>query len=251
MWLSYRKSSPQALQNLVRWMLIVKKVGMAGGGCRMIVDADPSCLMRLMCLKKILKGHAMKAIRQIGSLAFVLGLFVSVFAGIPWRVVVSDDPTVPLWLQIAIFCLLGGILVVLGTLACEQKRFRSPASDDAAAEGDTGGSILLLNSDTVPSRDVTDVLGLVQGHTVFAVWIGKDLSAIVRLLLGGELTEYTEMMGAARSTATARMTAQAAELGADAIINVRYMTTSVVGTAAELLVYGTAVKLHKPVSVGV
>ncbi|MDH4011290.1 MAG: YbjQ family protein, partial [Desulfobacterales bacterium] len=76
-----------------------------------------------------------------------------------------------------------------------------------------------------------------------AVWLGKDLSAIVRLILGGELTEYTEMMGSARSTATARMKAKVSELGADAVINVRYMTTSVIGSAAELLVYGTAVKL--------
>ena len=62
---------------------------------------------------------------------------------------------------------------------------------------------------------------------------------------GGELTEYTEMMGNARSTATARMTAKAAEMGADAVINVRYMTTSVIGSAAELLVYGTAVKVSE------
>jgi len=84
---------------------------------------------------------------------------------------------------------------------------------------------------------------MVQGHTVFAIWLGKDLSALVRLILGGELTEYTEMMGSARTAATNRMVAQATEMGADAIINVRYMTTSVVGSAAELLVYGTAVKL--------
>jgi uncharacterized protein YbjQ (UPF0145 family) len=103
--------------------------------------------------------------------------------------------------------------------------------------------VLLLNSDALPGREITEILGLVQGHTVFAVWLGKDLSAIVRLILGGELTEYTEMMGSARSVATTRMTAQAAEMGADAVINVRYMTTSVVGSAAELLVYGTAVKL--------
>ena len=86
-------------------------------------------------------------------------------------------------------------------------------------------------------------MGLVQGHTVFAIWLGKDLSAIARLILGGELTDYTEMMGNARSTATERMTAQAVEMGADAVINVRYMTTSIVGSAAELLVYGTSVKL--------
>jgi len=101
----------------------------------------------------------------------------------------------------------------------------------------------LLNSDAVPDREITEILGLVQGHTVFAIWLGKDLSAIVRLILGGELTEYTEMMGSARSVATRRMTAQAAEMSADAVINVRYMTTSVVGSAAELLVYGTAVRL--------
>ena len=78
---------------------------------------------------------------------------------------------------------------------------------------------------------------------MFAIWLGKDLSALVRLIVGGELTEYTEMMGSARTVATDRMIARALEVGADAIINVRYMTTSVVGSAAELLVYGTAVKL--------
>ena len=68
---------------------------------------------------------------------------------------------------------------------------------------------------------------------------------MVRLILGGELTEYTEMMGKARATANDRMITEAAQMGADAIINVRYMTTSVVGTAAELFAYGTAVKLRQ------
>jgi len=102
-----------------------------------------------------------------------------------------------------------------------------------------------MNSTEVPGRETREILGLVQGHTVFAIWIGKDLSALIRLILGGELTEYTEMMGRARTLAANRMVAQAAEMGADAIINVRYMTTSVVGSAAELLAYGTAVKLSK------
>lgn len=183
----------------------------------------------------------MKALRHIGSLAFVLGLFVSLFAGMPWYVMVADDPIVPWWLRIAVFCLLGGILVVLLTLAFEQKRNTTSSETQEQIESDR--TVLLLNSDEVPDRHITEVLGLVQGHTVFAVWLGKDLSAIVRLILGGELTEYTEMMGSARSTATDRMKRQAAEKDADAVINVRYMTTSVVGSAAELLVYGTAVKL--------
>jgi len=183
----------------------------------------------------------MKILRNIGSVAFVLGLFVAVFVGIPWYVVVADDPIMPWWLRAAIFCLLGGILVVLLTVALEQSRRKRPAEPPLTVEPDT--SIMLLNSDAVPGRETREILGLVQGHTVFAIWLGKDLSALVRLILGGELTEYTEMMGRARTVATDRMIAQAATLGADAIINVRYMTTSVVGSAAELLVYGTAVKL--------
>ncbi len=184
----------------------------------------------------------MKTLRQIGSLAFVLGLFTAIFAGIPWAVITSDDPVVPTWLRAAVFCLFGGILVVLVTLACEQKMYRAAQAQPAAAQPDR--SVLLLNSDVLPGREITESLGLVQGHTVYAIWLGKDLSAIVRLILGGELTEYTEMLGSARVTATSRMTDQAAAMGADAIINVRYMTTSVVGSAAELLVYGTAVKLN-------
>ena len=184
----------------------------------------------------------MKTLRQIGSLAFVLGLFVTVFAGVPWHVMVEDDPPIPLWLQIAVFCLLGGILVVLVCLAIEQRKIK-PAEAGPEAKAET--KVLLLNSDKVAGREAREILGLVQGHTVFAIWLGKDLSAIVRLILGGELTEYTQMMGQARATATSRMIAQAASLGADAIINVRYMTTSVVGSAAELLAYGTAVKLSQ------
>jgi uncharacterized protein YbjQ (UPF0145 family) len=185
----------------------------------------------------------MKIVRQIGSLAFVVGLFVVIFAGVPWHVMVADDPVVPWWLRIAVFCLLGGILVVLLTLALEQRTGKRPAKGPAPVEPEAG--VLLLNSAEVPGRETREILGLVQGHTVYAIWLGKDLSAIARLILGGELTEYTEMMGRARSTATNRMVAQAAELGADAIINVRYMTTSIVGSAAELLVYGTAVRLSE------
>ena len=183
----------------------------------------------------------MKVLRHIGSAAFVLGLFTAVFAGMPWYVMVADDPVVPWWLRIAVFCILGGILVVLATLALEQRAHKASIEEPLPTESDR--TVLLLNSDVLPGREITEILGLVQGHTVFAIWLGKDLSAIVRLILGGELTEYTEMMGSARAAATSRMIAQAAQMGADAIINVRYMTTSVVGTAAELFAYGTAVKL--------
>jgi hypothetical protein len=127
----------------------------------------------------------MKILRNIGSVAFVLGLFTAVFAGIPWHIMAADDPAVPWWLKIAVFCLLGGILVVLATLALEQRAHT--ASDEEPLSTETDRTVLLLNSAVLPGREITEILGLVQGHTVFAVWLGKDLSAIVRLILGGEL----------------------------------------------------------------
>ena len=116
-------------------------------------------------------------------MAFVLGLFTAVFVGIPWHVMVADDPVVPWWLKIAVFCLLGGIFLVLATLAVEQWSRRLSYQEPLATETDR--TILLLNSDVLPDREISEILGLVQGHAVFAIWLGKDLSAIVRLILGG------------------------------------------------------------------
>ncbi len=181
----------------------------------------------------------MKIIRLFGSLIFVLGLFIAVFAGVPWYV--YNEPLLPLWLEIAVYGFLGGILLVLLTVAVEQRRAK--ATTEELPPSGAPPRMMLQNSVEVPGRQVTENLGLVKGHTIFAIWLGRDISAMVRLILGGELIEYTEMMGRAREVATARMIAQAEELGADAIINVRFVTTSVVASAAELLAYGTAVKL--------
>lgn len=184
----------------------------------------------------------MKFFRTIGSLAFVIGLFIAIFIGGIWHVYTSVD--IPLWLKITIYFLLGGILLVLLTVALEQKKGKAQEEEELPVS-EMQTRILLQNSAEVPGSEITKVLGLVKGHTIYAIWIGKDLSAIVRLVLGGELIEYTEMMGKARIVASNRMIAQAEELGADAIINVRFVTTSVIGSAAELLAYGTAVKLKK------
>ena len=184
----------------------------------------------------------MKFFRSIGSLAFVVGLFAAIFIGGPWHV--YHNPMFPWWLKIAVYCLFGGIFLVLLTVAIEQRKGKAEEKKLPPIKSQT--RILLQSSTKVPHREITEVLGLVQGHTIFAIWIGKDLSAIVRLILGGELIEYTEMMGGARKVAVTRMIAQAEELGADAIINIRFMTTSVIGSAAELLAYGTAVKLNRP-----
>ena len=183
----------------------------------------------------------MKAIRYVGTAAFILGLFTTLFVGVPWHVTVSDDPVIPWWLRVAIYSLLGGILVVLLTVAAEQKGRVTPTPEAAVSESHP--SIVLTSFWEVPGREITESLGLAQGNTIYAIWLGRDLSALVRLILGGEVTEYTDMMVRARAVATSRMIERAKEMGADAIINVRYMTTSVVGTAAELFAYGTAVKL--------
>ncbi len=185
----------------------------------------------------------MTILRHIGSLAFVVGIFTVIFFGIPWYVLVAEEPVLPWWFKAAVFCLLGGVLVVLLTVALEQRKNRKGVAASFVSESDHPD--LLLSSTALDGEKIAKTLGLIQGHTVFAIWLGKDLSAIIRLILGGELTEYTEMMGKAQDAATNRMIARAVEIGADAVINVRYMTTSVVGSAAELLVYGTAVTLRQ------
>ena len=197
----------------------------------------------MIAFDKLKRRIDMMILRHVGSLAFVLGLFTVVFLGMPWYVVVAEDPVLPWWFQAAVFCLLGGILVVLLTVALEQGKKRKTVTESFVSESDHPD--LLLTSTALNGQEIAETLGLIQGHTVYAIWLGKDLSAIIRLILGGELTEYTEMMGRARDAATNRMIARAVEIGADAVINVRYMTTSVIGSAAELLVYGTAVKLKQ------
>ncbi|MFC1951028.1 YbjQ family protein [Chloroflexota bacterium] len=183
----------------------------------------------------------MKVIRLIAGAVVFLGFFTVIFAGVPWYL--YNDPALPWWLKIAIYALIGGILVVLLTVAAEQVKNKAVKNDLAPVISES--NIVLQNSAEIPGHTVTEVLGLVQGHTIFAIWLGRDLSALVRLIMGGELIEYTDMMGKARKVAISRMMAQAQEMGADAIINVRFTTTSVVASAAELLAYGTAVKTKK------
>jgi uncharacterized protein YbjQ (UPF0145 family) len=103
--------------------------------------------------------------------------------------------------------------------------------------------MILLTTEHVPGRDVEKVLGLVRGNTVRAKHIGRDIVAALRNLVGGEVTEYSEMMVEARNEAINRMVEQARSLDADAIVGVRLVTSQVTTGAAELLAYGTAVKL--------
>ncbi len=103
----------------------------------------------------------------------------------------------------------------------------------------------IVNTDFVPGHRITESVGLVRGSTIRAKHVGKDILAGLRTLVGGEVKEYTEMLVECRNAATNRMVDQAEKLGADAVINVRYTTSQVMAGAAELLAYGTAVKLEK------
>jgi uncharacterized protein YbjQ (UPF0145 family) len=93
--------------------------------------------------------------------------------------------------------------------------------------------------------EIVEDLGLVRANVVRAKHVGKDIVAGFKNLVGGELKEYTEMMAESREIAISRMTKKAEELGADAVINVRFMTSAIAGGAAEIMAYGTAVKLKK------
>lgn len=102
--------------------------------------------------------------------------------------------------------------------------------------------MILTNIESIPGKTIVEHYGLVQGSTIRAKHVGRDLMAGLKNIVGGELKGYTELMKEARQQASDRMVEQAQEMGADAIINVRFTTTSVSQGAAEMLAYGTAVR---------
>ena len=100
--------------------------------------------------------------------------------------------------------------------------------------------MIVVNTETIAGYDVVEVKGIVQGNTVRAKHMGRDIAAGFKNLVGGELKGYTELLTESRRQAMERMMAQAAELGANAILNVRFSTSAVSAGAAELYAYGTA-----------
>jgi len=102
----------------------------------------------------------------------------------------------------------------------------------------------MTTTESIPGREVTQILGVVRGNTIRAKHLGKDIMAGLRNLVGGEIKEYVQALTEAREQAIERMAAQANDLGADAVINIRFATSQIMTGAAELLAYGTAVKLN-------
>lgn len=103
--------------------------------------------------------------------------------------------------------------------------------------------MIITTTESIEGKRVVKTLGMVRGNTIRAKWFGKDIMAGLRNLVGGELHEYTEMLSEAREESIKRMVEEAEKLGANAIIGMRFTTSAVTGGAAELLAYGTAVKV--------
>jgi uncharacterized protein YbjQ (UPF0145 family) len=104
--------------------------------------------------------------------------------------------------------------------------------------------IILTNLETVPGRTITEHYGLVSGSTVRAKHVGRDIAATFKNIVGGELKGYTELLQESREEAVRRMVDQAKAFGANAVVNVRFSTSSITQGAAELYAYGTAVRVQ-------
>jgi len=104
-------------------------------------------------------------------------------------------------------------------------------------------SVIITTASEVPGKKVVKILGVVKGNTVRARNIGRDIGAGFKNIVGGEIKTYTEMIGQSREEAFNRMVNQANDLGADAVIGMRFMTSMIMQGASEMLAYGTAVKL--------
>ena len=106
------------------------------------------------------------------------------------------------------------------------------------------GQVIISNTETVPGKTIVEFYGVVSGSTVRAKNVGRDLLAGLKNIVGGELKGYTDLLKEARAEATSRMISQAKSVGANAVINVRFSTSSIAQGAAELFAYGTAVRVE-------
>ncbi len=104
--------------------------------------------------------------------------------------------------------------------------------------------MIMTNIESVPGKNIVEHFGLVQGSTIRAKHVGRDIMAGLKNIVGGELKGYTQLLKESRREATERMVKQAEQLGANAIVNIRYATSSVTQGASELFAYGTAVRVE-------
>jgi len=105
--------------------------------------------------------------------------------------------------------------------------------------------MIVTTSSKIAGREIVETFGLVMGNMINSKWIGKDIVSGIRQIVGGELVEYTDMLSETREEAVQRMVAEAKHLGANAVVDMKFTTSTVMEGAAEILAYGTAVKTRK------
>jgi len=105
--------------------------------------------------------------------------------------------------------------------------------------------MIIVTTETIPGKEIIEVLGIAKGNTVRARNVGKDIFAGFKNMIGGEISEYTKLLTDSREQAMDRIRIDAKRLGADAVVNVRMTTSAITQGASEILVYGTAVKLKE------
>ncbi|MPY24663.1 heavy metal-binding domain-containing protein [Shewanella psychropiezotolerans] len=104
--------------------------------------------------------------------------------------------------------------------------------------------MIYSTTETIPGKDITEIVGIVTGNVVQSKHIGRDIMAGLKSIVGGEIRGYTEMLTDARDVAIQRLAASAHEKGADAVIGIRFTTSSIMDGSSEIMVFGTAVKLR-------
>ena len=105
--------------------------------------------------------------------------------------------------------------------------------------------MIVATTHEIPGYEISEILGIVEGNTIRARSVLRDISAMLKNVIGGEIEEYTKLMGESREQAVDRMIEQAEKLNADAILDMRFSTSEIMSGAAEILAYGTAIKLKK------
>jgi len=103
--------------------------------------------------------------------------------------------------------------------------------------------MIIVNTETIQGKEILEVLGLVRGSTIRAKHLGKDIAAGLKQIIGGELKGYSQMLSEAREQALQRMTSEAEKMKANAVVNVRFTSSNIMGGASEILAYGTAVRI--------
>lgn len=180
---------------------------------------------------------------RIGQVLVIVGLVLLYGVGGYYLVVhVFQDPEAEWFLKFGLPAVVVGLtLLFFVVLNQRMKAARIDRYTDIVDEPEADSHILVVTSPAIPGKTITTTLGLASGNTIRARHIGKDIIAILRNIVGGEVTEYAQLLAESREQALDRMKAKAEKLGGNAVISLQFQTSVIMGGAAEMMAYGTAV----------